>query len=71
MSDADLLSLIRQMRAEADLLRHVAREADMEVATMVAATQRKRERERLRREWHGSRSTERARELGEDRQVRV
>jgi hypothetical protein len=67
VGDPDLLRMIRQIRAEAEHLRAAAHEADAEVATIVAATRRKRELERLRREGYGSRSTERARELGEDR----
>ena len=67
MADPDLLRLMRQIRAEAELLRTVAHEADTEVATIVAATRRKRELERLRRERQGARSTKRPRELGKDR----
>jgi hypothetical protein len=67
VADPDLLRLMRQIRAEAELLRTVAHEADAEVATIVAATRRKRALERLRRERPGARSTKRAREPGEDR----
>jgi hypothetical protein len=69
MSDTDQLQLMKQIRAEAELLRAVAREADVEVVTIVEATRRKRARarERLSRERDDSRSGKRARELGEDR----
>ena len=67
MADPDLLRFMRQIRVEAELLRAVAHEADTEVATIVAATRRKRELEQLRREQQGARSTKRAGELGEDR----
>jgi hypothetical protein len=50
VTDPDLLAFVRQIRAEAELLRAVAREADAEMATIVAATRRKRVRERLARE---------------------
>ena len=56
---------MKQIRAEADLLRAVAQEADIQVAAIVATARRKRER--LRSAGYGSRSTERAHEPGEDR----
>jgi hypothetical protein len=59
VAKADQLRLMRQIHDEARLLRAVAHEADAEVAAVVAATQRKRELERLRR--FAARSTERAR----------
>jgi hypothetical protein len=61
VADPDLLQFMRQIRVEAELLRAVAHEADTEVATIVAASRRKRELERLRRERQGARSTKRAR----------
>ena len=67
VADPDLLALMKQIHAEAALLRAIAHEADMEVGTIVAASRRKRELEQLRRERHVARSAERAREPGEDR----
>ena len=61
----DQLRLMKQIHDEAQLLRAVAHEADAEVATIVAATRRKRDLERLRR--YAARSTAREGELGEDR----
>ena len=61
VADPDLLQFMRQIRVEAELLRAVAHEADTEVAIIVAASRRKRELERLRRERQGARSTKRAR----------
>jgi hypothetical protein len=58
---------MKQIHDEAKLLRAVAHEADVEVAAIVAATGRKRELERLRRERQDARSTEREGEPGEDR----
>jgi len=59
------LRFMKQIRAEADLLRAVAQEADIQVAAIVATARRKRER--LRSAGYGSRSTERAHEPGEHR----
>ena len=67
VSKPDQFRFMKQIHDEAELLRAVAHEADVEVAAIVAATRRKRELERLRCEGYGARSTERARELGEDR----
>jgi hypothetical protein len=58
---------MRQIHAEAELLRAVAHEADTEVATIVAATRRQRELEQLRHEQKGARSSKRSPELGDDR----
>jgi hypothetical protein len=66
MPEPDPLRLMRQIHVEAELLRAVAREADIEVATIVAATRRRRELERLRRERQCMRSTERKRQRRED-----
>jgi len=57
---------MKQIHDEAELLRAVAHEADVEMAALAAATRRKRELERLRRGRQGARSTERADERGED-----
>jgi len=48
--DPDQLRLMKQIHDEAELLRAVAHEADVEMAAIGAATRRKREFERLRRE---------------------
>ena len=48
--DPDQLRLMKQVHDEAELLRAVAHEADVEMAAIGAATRRKRELERLRRE---------------------
>jgi hypothetical protein len=56
---------MKQIHDEAELLRVVAHEADVEMAAIGAATRRKRELERLRR--YAARSTDREGELGEDR----
>jgi hypothetical protein len=48
--DPDQLRLMKQIHDEAELLRAVAHEADVEMAAIGAATRRKRELERLRRE---------------------
>jgi hypothetical protein len=48
--DPDQLRLMKQIHDEAELLRAVAHEADIEMAAIGAATRRKRELERLRRE---------------------
>ena len=48
--DPDQLRLMKQIHDEAELLRAVAHEADAEMAAIGAATRRKRELERLRRE---------------------
>jgi hypothetical protein len=58
---------MKQIHDEAELLRAVAHEADLEVATIVAATRKKRQLEVLRRERQGACSAKRARELGKDR----
>ena len=63
--EPDQLRLMRQIHDEAELLRVVAHEADVEMAAIDAATRRKREVERLRR--YAARSTGREGELGEDR----
>ena len=55
MVDPDQLRLMKQIHDEAELLRSVAHEADVEVAAIGAATRRKRELERLRRERQGAR----------------
>jgi len=65
--DPDQLRLMKQIHDEAELLRAVAHEADVEMAALVAATRRKRELERLRRERQERRSIERGSEPGEDR----
>ena len=49
-SEPDQLRLMKQIHDEAELLRAVAHEADVEMAAIGAATRRKRELERLRRE---------------------
>jgi hypothetical protein len=65
--DPDQLRLMKQIHDEAELLRAVAHEADVEVAAIGAATQRKRELERLRREWRGARHpVDGGDELGEE-----
>ena len=64
-SEPDQLRLMKQIHDEAELLRVVAHEADVEMAAIGAATRRKRELERLRR--YAARSTDREGELGEDR----
>jgi hypothetical protein len=48
--DLELNAYVEQIRAEAALLRRAAREADLEMATMVAATRRKRRWEQEREE---------------------
>ena len=48
-SEADQLRLMKQIHDEAELLRAVAHEADVEMAAIGAATRRKRELARLRR----------------------
>ena len=53
--DPDQLRLMKQIHDEAELLRAVAHEADVEMAAIGAATRRKRELERLRRERQGAR----------------
>lgn len=50
MPDLELNAYVEQIRAEAALLRRAAREADLEMATMVAATRRKRRWEQEREE---------------------
>ena len=45
---------MKHIRDEAELLRHVAREADMEIGEVVAAARRKRGE--LDREWDDARS---------------
>ena len=68
MVDPDQLRLMKQIHDEAELLRAVAHEADVEVAAIGAATRRKRELERLRRERQGARpSVDSGGELGEER----
>ena len=52
--DPDQLRLMKQIHDEAELLRAVAHEADVEMAAIGAATRRKRELERLRRERQGT-----------------
>jgi hypothetical protein len=65
--DADQLRLMKQIHDEAELLRAVAHEADVEVAAIGAATRRKRELERLRRERKGPRhSVDRGGEFREE-----
>jgi hypothetical protein len=65
--DPDQLRLMKQIHDEAELLRAVAHEADLEIAAIDAATRRKRELERLRREPHGARPSVDSRgERGED-----
>jgi hypothetical protein len=63
--DPDQLRLMKQIHDEAELLRAVAHEADVEVAAIGAATRRKRELERLRREREGARPSVDS-ELGEE-----
>jgi hypothetical protein len=64
--DPDQLRLMKQIHDEAELLRAVAHEADVEMAAIGAATRRKRELERLRRERQGARpSADSAGKLGE------
>ena len=53
--DPDQLRLMKQIHDEAELLRAVAHEADVEMAAIGAATRRKRELERLRRERQSTR----------------
>ena len=53
--DPDQLRLMKQIHDEAELLRAVAHEADVEVAAIGAATRRQRELERLRRERQAAR----------------
>ena len=66
MDELDQLGLMRQIHEEAELLRAVAHEADVEMAAISAATRRKRELERLRREQQSARpSVVSADELGE------
>jgi hypothetical protein len=67
VEEPDPLRFIRQIRVEAELLRAVRREADIEVATIVAAARTKRELEQLRHERPGARSSERAGDRREDR----
>jgi hypothetical protein len=55
VADPDQLRLMKEIHDEAELLRAVAHEADLEVAAIDAATRRKRELERLRHEPHGAR----------------
>jgi hypothetical protein len=50
VAEPDQLRLMKQIHDEAELLRAVAHEADVEMAAIGAATRRKRELERLRRE---------------------
>jgi hypothetical protein len=71
VSRPDHLRLQKQIHDEAELLRVVAHEADVEMAAIAAATRRKRELERLRHERQSARSTERGGELGEDGEVGV
>ena len=71
MADPDPLGFVRQVHAEAELLRAVAREADIEMAAIAATARETRQREQLCRERHRSRSCKRARELGEDCQIGV
>ena len=49
-AEPNQLRLMKQIHDEAELLRAVAHEADVEMAAIGAATRRKRELERLRRE---------------------
>ena len=68
MVDPDRLRLMKQIQDEAELLRAVAHEADVEVAAIGAATRRRRELERLRGERQGARhSVDGGGELGEER----
>ena len=53
--DPDQLRLMKQIHDEAELLRAVAHEADVEMAAIGAATRRMRELERLRRERQSAR----------------
>ena len=55
---------MEQIRTDAAALRRAAREADVELATMVAIARSKRRK--LSSDGSGSRPNERARELGED-----
>jgi hypothetical protein len=48
-SEPSQLRLMKQIHDEAELLRAVAHEADVEIAAIGAATRKKRELERLRR----------------------
>lgn len=65
--DPDQLRLMKQIHDEAELLRAVAHEADVEVAAIGAATRRKRALQRLRRERQGARpSVDREGDLGEE-----
>jgi hypothetical protein len=65
--DPDQLRLMKQIHDEAELLRAVAHKADAEVAAIAAATRRKRELERLRREQKGPRHSVDGRgELGDE-----
>ena len=66
MAEPDELRLMKQIHDEAELLRAVAHEADVEMAAIGAATRRKRELERLRRERQSAwPSVDRADKLGE------
>lgn len=67
VADRDLHALTKHIRDEAELLRHVAREADMEIGEVVAAARRKRGE--LDRAWDDAHpgSDQRGAELGEDR----
>ena len=66
MAEPDQLQLMKQIHDEAELLRAVAHEADVEMAAIGAATRRKRELERLRRERQSAwPSVDRADKLGE------
>jgi hypothetical protein len=65
VSRPDQLRFQKQIHDEAELLRVVAHEADLEMAAIGAATRRKRELERLRRERQAARSTKRGGERGE------
>jgi hypothetical protein len=57
---------MKQIHDEAELLRAVAHEADVEMAAIGAATRRKRELERLRRERQSARpSVDSGGKLGE------
>jgi hypothetical protein len=67
MAEPDQLWFMKQIHDEAELLRTVAHEADVEIAAISAATRRKRQLERLRRERHGARpSVESRGELGQE-----
>ena len=63
MSDDGLRWYQQEIQNRAAELRAIAAEMDLDVAGVV---ERSRESERLRREGHGSRSTERAGELRQD-----